>query len=86
MLPDFATPKHLLLPLRRQTVEVLQALFILLPLLLRQMLKLGIILQGAALLIERLLALLIQPLTKMVTVFRWAICVLRRWHRTELRF
>lgn len=86
MLPDFAAVKHLLLAIRRQAVEVLQPLFILLPLLLRQMFELRIVLQCAPLLIDRLIAMLVKPLPKMMAIGRRAVGVLRRRRRTELRF
>jgi hypothetical protein len=59
MFPNFTAAQDLLLPLRRQAVEVLQPLNILLLALRRQTPELGIILQSPALLIERLVTMLI---------------------------
>lgn len=86
VFPYFSTVKHLLLPLRRQTVEVLQPLHVLLLTLRRQMLELRIILQRTPLLIERLIAMLVQPLTEMMALRRRlvipeiALTCLRRWN------
>lgn len=59
VLPDFSPPQDLLLACRRQAVEVLQALLILLLTLGRQMPELGIVLQSPPLLVKRLIAVLI---------------------------
>jgi hypothetical protein len=76
VLPDLAAPQYLLLTVWRQTVEVLQPLFVLLLSLWRQVAELRIILQCATLLIERLLAMLVQPLAKMMSLLRRTISIL----------
>jgi hypothetical protein len=77
----------LLLPVRRQGVEVLQALFKALLSIRRQLLEVRIALQCPPLLIHRLVAVLIQPLSKMMSLARWPISIVLAWCRCrpELR-
>src|SRR5438067_10868486 len=67
VLPHLSSAQHLLLPVRRQGVEVLQALLKTLLSVGRQLLESRITLQCAPLLIHRLVAMLIEPLSKMMS-------------------
>ena len=70
VLPGFHSPQNLLLAVWRQAVEVLQSLFKLLLAIVRKTAKLRIIFKRPPLLIERLLAMLIQPLAGMMSFCR----------------
>ncbi len=67
MLPGLHALQDLLLPFRRQAVEALKSLLEFLLTLRWKPAKIPVILQGLPLLFERLIAVLIQPLTGMMT-------------------
>jgi hypothetical protein len=70
VFPRFHALKDLLLPVCRHTVEVLQPLLELLLPLLGQSAKVWIVLQRMPLPVERLLTILVQPLSRMMALHR----------------
>jgi hypothetical protein len=68
VLPGFHAPEDLLLPIWWHAIEVLQALFEFLLAIARQTPELRVILQRAFLLIKRLLAMLVQPLPRVMAL------------------
>jgi hypothetical protein len=85
VLPSLHPPQHLLLALRRHVVEVLQPLFQLLLALRRKPPEIGITLERAPLLIERLIAMLIQPLPGVMSLRRRLIRTIVTRSGTEFR-
>ena len=87
VLPHLSAAQHLLLPVRRQAVEVLQALLKALLSVRRQLLEVRIALQCPSLLIHGLVAVLIEPLSKMMSLAWRTISIVLAWSRCgpELR-
>ena len=70
VLPGFHSPQNLLLAVWRQAVEALQSLLKLLLAIARKTAKLRVIFKRPPLLVEGLLAMLIQPLAGMMSFCR----------------
>jgi hypothetical protein len=84
VLPHLSAAQHLLLTVRRQAVEVLQALLKALLSIGRQLLEVRITLQCAPLLINGLVAVLVEPLSKMMSLARRPISIVFAWSRRGL--
>jgi hypothetical protein len=81
MLPSLHSVERTLLLLKGQAVEVLEALAQLLLSFRRQLAKLGIVLKGRFLLIERHALVATQPIASMMLVSRWRLLrsIALRW-------
>ena len=73
VLPGLHSPEDLLLPFRRQAVETLQPLLVLLLAFARKAAKCRVFFKRSFLFVERLLAMLVEPLPGMMSVAGWLV-------------